>query len=113
MTTGETVEVDPFTREKPWRIRMAEPVLEPCGFGCAVCGRDLAPACLVVQYCWFDREPARPQDTVLRTEMVCSEGCAIAFVQAGAPKSMSVYPTTRTAPPSNLPESDLEIEHGR
>lgn len=106
MGTTETFAVEPFTREKPWRVRLAEPVLDPCGLGCAVCGRDLAPACLVVQYCWFYESIDGQEQATVRTEMVCSEGCAIAFVQAGAPKSMSVMPTTVTAPPETVPASD-------
>ena len=60
---------------------------EGCSWPCAVCGRE-SVALIQVQLARPAPEYGK-EAYVLRTELVCSEGCAIRFVDAGAPDDMT------------------------
>lgn len=82
---GEAIEVEALTREKPYRLQSS---INPCpefNWPCSVCGSPLGERQLQVQFVQFDTDPTWPELEILRTEVVCSEGCAIRFVNDGAP----------------------------
>ena len=61
-----------------YETRAIEDVFQPCAWPCAACGAPLPETAIEVRV-WLDSD-CHEDCNLLRTEMVCSEGCGIRFV---------------------------------